>query len=68
MEMKKIKDVQELLMDAMTNYVIAEKARVHSDSDFYIGKVQAYITVLGEYGRLRSPWRSLWRKVFVQTF
>ena len=66
--MKIKKDVQELLLDAMTNYVIAEKAVNHSDSDFYIGKVQAYITVLGECGRIRSPWRALWRKVFVETF
>lgn len=66
--MKKIKDVQEALMEAMTNFVIAEKRCDHPEAEIYIGKVQAYITVLGEYARKRSPWRTLWRKVFVETF
>ena len=63
MEMKKIKDVQELLMDAMTNYVIAEKAGDHNGLAFYLGVVHTYFTVMGAFSRLSSPWESLWGNV-----
>lgn len=66
--MKQVKDVQELLMDALTNYVIAEKEDVCMEGDYYMGRVHAYLSVLDEYARLSSPWESLWRKVFAQSF
>lgn len=59
----KIKDVQELLMDAITNYVIAEKAGDHNGLAFYLGVVHTYFTVMGEFSRLSSPWESLWGNV-----
>ena len=66
--MKKIKDVKEALMEALTNYVIAEKEEVCMEGDYYMGQVDAYLSVLDEYARLSSPWESLWSKVFVQSF
>ena len=65
--MKKIKDVKEALMEALTNYVIAEKEDVCTEGDYYMGQVHAYLSVLDEYARLSSPWHSLWRQVFVST-
>lgn len=59
--------IKELLMESITNFVIAEKAGDHFGSGYHMGKVHAYLTVLGEDARIRSPWNSLWRKVFVST-
>ena len=63
MEMKKIKDVQELLMESLTNFVIAENDDTYPGTDYYMGQVHAYFSVLGEYSRLNSPWEKLWHKV-----
>ena len=63
MEMKKIKDVQELLMEAITNFVIAEKAGEYCQSENCMGKVHEYFGVLGEYSRMDSPWHSVWAEV-----
>ena len=65
--MKKIKDVKEALMEALTNYVIAENTEIFKEGEYYMGQVHAYLSVLDEYARLSSPWESLWRKVFVQS-
>lgn len=61
--MKKIKDVQELLMEALTNFVIAENDETYPGPDYYMGQVHAYLSVLDEYDRLSSPWEILWHKV-----
>ena len=58
-----MKNVKELLMSAITNYVIAEKEEVCMEGDYYMGQVHAYLIVLGEYSRLNSPWAKLWHKV-----
>ena len=63
-----MKNVKELLMSAMTNYVIAAKAGDHNALTFYSGVVYTYFTVMGEFSRLSSPWYALWRKVFPQSF
>ena len=63
MEMKKIKDVQELLMESLTNFVNAENDETYPGTDYYMGQVHAYLSVLGEYSRLNSPWEKLWHKV-----
>ena len=68
MTMEKIKDVQGLLIEAMTNFAIAEKAGDSFTSGYYMGRVHSYLDVLGGYTMLNSPWYSLWRKVFAQTF
>ena len=65
--MIEIKDVQERLMDAITNFAIAEKAGDHFSSGYHMGKIHAYLTALGENARIRSPWHSLWRQLFVST-
>ena len=61
--MKKIKDVKESLLEAITNFAIAEKSECYMESDYYIGQVHAYLSVLGDYSRLNSPWEKLWHKV-----
>ena len=66
--MKKIKDVQEALMIAITNFVIAVKAGEDSDRDYNMGLVNAYMYVLGEFARLGSPWESFWREAFTAAF
>ena len=63
MEMKKIKDVKESLLEAITDFAIAEKAEHYMESDYYMGQVHAYLSVLGDYSRLNSPWEKLWHKV-----
>ena len=67
MTMEKIKDVQGLLMEAMTNFAIAEKAGDFFTSGYYMGRVHSYLDVLGGYTMLNSPWYGLWRKVFGRT-
>lgn len=59
--------IKELLMEAMINFVIAEKAGDHFASGYHMGNIHAYLTALGENARIRSPWHSLWRQVFVCT-
>ena len=66
--MMKIKEVQELLMVAMTNYVIAEKVGDHFAAGYCMGRIHSYLEVLGGSTMLNSPWYALWRKVFVQSF
>lgn len=61
--MIKIKDVQEALMEALTNFVIAENDEMYPGTDYYMGQVHAYLSVLDEYARLSSPWEKLWHKV-----
>ena len=68
MEMKKIKDVKEFLMEAITDFAIAEKAGDHFGSEYYMGLVHAYMSVLCEYARMESPWHSLWREAFTAAF
>ena len=65
--MVKQKELQELLMEAITNFVIAEEADDHFAAGYYMGNVHAYLTALGEDAKIRSPWRLLWRYVFVLT-
>ena len=65
--MKSIKDVQELLMEAMINFAIAEKAGDHFASGYCMGRIHSYLDVLGGYTMLNSPWYALWRQVFVST-
>ena len=62
------KTIKELLMDAMTNFAIAEKAGDLFTSGYYMGRVHSYLDVLGGYTMLNSPWYALWRKVFAQPF
>lgn len=59
--------IKELLMEAITNFVIAEKAGDHFASGYHMGSVHAYLTALGENARIRSPWHRLWRQVFTCT-
>ena len=66
--MEKIKDVKEALMEAITNFVIAVKARNTFDSEYSMGLVHAYMGVLGEYARLGSPWESFWREAFTAVY
>ena len=66
MTMEKIKDVQGLLMEAMTNFAIAENDETYPGADYYRGQVHAYLSVLDEYARLNSPWEKLWHKVLHQ--
>lgn len=66
--MKSIKDVKESLMEAITDFAIAEKAGDHFGSEYYMGLVHAYMGVLGEYARLGSPWESFWRESFTAAF
>ena len=61
--MKKIKEVQEALMDAITYFVIAENDETYPGTDYCMGQIHAYFSVLGEYSRLNSPWEKLWHKV-----
>lgn len=61
--MSKEKHVKELLMEAITDFAIAEKAREYIKSDVYMGKVHEYFGALGEYARMESPWHSLWAEV-----
>ena len=61
--MKKIKDVQESLMNAITNFAIAENDETYPGMNYYMGQIHAYLSVLGEYSRLNSPWEKLWHKV-----
>ena len=58
-----MKNVKELLMSAITNFVIAEKAGEYCESEHYMGKVHAYFGVLGEYSRMDSPWHAIWAEV-----
>lgn len=64
----KIKEVQEALMEALTNFVIAENDETYPGTDYYMGRVHSYLDVLGGYTTLNSPWHALWRKVFVTSF
>ena len=57
----------EKLMDAMTNFAIAEKDGDLFISGYYMGRVHSYLDVLGGYTMLNSPWYGLWRQVFVST-
>ena len=66
--MRQIKDVQEALMEAITNFVIAKNDETYLGTDYYMGQIHAYLSVLDDHARLSSPWESLWRKVFVQSF
>ena len=66
--MKKIKDVQEALMIAITNFVIAVKAGEDSDRDYNMGLVHAYMYVLGEFARLGSPWVRFWCEAFTSEY
>ena len=59
--------IKELLMEALTNYVIAEKADDYFATGYHMGNIHAYLTALGEKARIRSPWYSLWREVFLST-
>ena len=61
------KNVKDLLMDALTYFVIVENAGDHFASGYHMGNIHAYLTALGENARIRSPWHSLWRQVFVST-
>ena len=65
--MEKIKDVQGLLMEAMTNFAIAEKDGDLFTFGYYMGRVQSYLDALEGYTMLNSPWHSLWKEVFVST-
>ena len=66
--MKKIKDVQEALMIAITNFVIAVKAGNTAESDYQMGLVHAYMYVLGEFARLGSPWVRFWCEGFTSAY
>ena len=61
------KKIKELLMEEITNFAIVEKAGDHFASGYHMGQVHAYLTALGENARIRSPWHSLWRHVFLST-
>lgn len=61
--MKSVKDVQELLMEALTNFVIAENDETYPGTDYYMGQVHSYLSVLDDYAVLSSPWEILWHKV-----
>lgn len=61
----KIKEVQEALMEALTNFVIAENDETYPGTDYYMGQVHTYLSVLGDYSRLNSPWEKLWHKVLL---
>lgn len=57
------KRLKELLMAAITNFVIAEKGGEYCYSEYCIGKVNDYFEMLGEYSRIDSPWRGVWAEV-----
>ena len=60
--------IKELLMEAMTSYVIVEKAGDHFTAGYYMGRIHSYLDVLGGYVILNSPWYALWRRIFSQSF
>lgn len=62
------KEIKEELMEAITKFVIAVKAGEISDSDYNMGLVHAYMSVLGEFARLGSPWESFWREAFTAAY
>ena len=62
------KEIKELLMEAMINFVIAEKAGDHFVSGYCMGRIHSYLDVLDGYTMLNSPWYALWRRVFAQSF
>ena len=57
------KEIKEALMEAITDFVIAEKAGEYVKSEYYMGKVHEYFWVLGEFSRMASPWHSVWAEV-----
>lgn len=57
------KKIKELLIEAITNFAIAENDETYPGTDYYMGQVHAYLSVLDEYARLSSPWENLWHKV-----
>lgn len=61
--MEKIKDEKESLMDAITNFVIAEIDGEYAVAYFYMKRIDAYFRIMGDYSRLRSPLEILWRQV-----
>ena len=61
------KKIKELFMEAITNFVIAEKAGDHVASAYCMGRIHSYLDVLGGYTMSNSPWYALWRKVFVRS-
>ena len=61
------KEIKELLLEAITDFVIAEKADDSFAAGYHMGAAQTYLAVLGEYTRKQSPWFAFWRQVFLQT-
>ena len=57
------KKIKELLMEAITNFVIAENDETYPGTDYYMGQIHAYLSVMDDYARLMSPWENLWHKV-----
>ena len=57
------KEKKEALMEAITDFVIAEKAGEYVKSEYYMGKVHEYFWALDEYSRMDSPWHSLLAEV-----
>lgn len=55
--------IKELLMDAITNFVIAEIDGEYAVAYCYMKRIDAYFRIMGDYSRLKSPWESLWRQV-----
>ena len=64
--MMKIKDVQEALMEAITNFAIAEKEETYPGTEYYMGQIHAYLSVLDDYTRLNSPWENSGIKFCIQ--
>ena len=61
------KQIKELLMESITNFVIAEQAGDLVASGYCMGRIHSYLDVLGGYTMLNSPWYALWRRVFAQS-
>ena len=57
------KEKKEALMEAITNFVIAEKAGEYVKSEYCMGKVHEYFGALGEYSRMDSPWHGVWAEI-----
>ena len=59
----KIQESQVALMDPLNYFGIAENVETYPGTDYYMGQVHAYLSVLDEYARLSSPWENLSHKV-----
>ena len=57
------KQIKDALMEAITNFAIAENEETYPGTEYYMGQIHAYLSVMDDYDRLMSPWENIWHKV-----